>query len=60
MARNRAKRVAKELFKKFKENFSNKDVVLIIKKFDAENKVFWKQRLNAAYLWLEHVTFLDN
>ena len=57
VARNRSKRFAKEIFSRVKQNFVNKDVVLVIKKFENQNLPIWKNKMLGIFLWLEHFGF---
>lgn len=57
VARNKAKRIAKELFKlNIKQNhlnMSNKDLILVIKHFYLKEQLStWKEKLLGVYRWL--------
>jgi len=54
--RNRSKRFAKEIFRNVKQNFINKDVVVVIKQFDNQSLSRWKKKLQELFLWLEEQT----
>ncbi len=55
VARNRSRRISKELFRRYQHQFVTKDIVLVIKKIEtAHNLQVWKKKLIEVYSWLEH------
>ncbi len=61
VARNKSKRIAKELFRTFKSKIVNKpqmvnkDLVLVIKKFESKEKLdIWKKKLLGIYRWVDY------
>jgi len=53
--RNKAKRLARGIFKENQDSFINKDVVLMIKKIEtASNLSVWKEKMRRVFGWLEH------
>lgn len=53
VARNKSKRIAREIFKDYRYKLVKKDVVLVIKKFEtAHNLDIWKKKLIGVYSWL--------
>jgi len=55
VARNKFRRISKELFKSFQLKFITKDIVLVIKKTETtQNLHVWKKKLIEVYSWLDH------
>lgn len=61
VARNKSKRIAKELFRSFKSQIVNKpqmvnkDIVLVIKKFESKEHLdIWKEKLLGIYRWVDY------
>ena len=52
--RNQSKRFAKEMFRNIRQKFINKDIVLVVKKYEKPSSAKWKKKLQEIYLWLEH------
>lgn len=50
--RNKLKRIAKGVFLKIKQDFVNKDIILVIKKSNVCGAEEWKTRLLVAFRWL--------
>jgi ribonuclease P protein component len=50
--RNKVKRIAKGVFLKIKQDFINKDIILVVKKINICGAQEWKTRLLAAFQWL--------
>lgn len=56
VARNKAKRIAREVLKKYKFVFSSKDLILVIKQFTVEvaYSCKWRKKLIGVCSWVEH------
>lgn len=55
VARNRAKRLSKEIFNRYRLSFVGKDIILVIKRFELKiNLPTWKSKLEGAYSCLSH------
>lgn len=50
--RNKVKRIAKAVFLKIKQDFINKDIILVVKKINICGVQEWKTRLAAAFQWI--------
>lgn len=55
VTRNLSKRISKELFKKYKDLFINKDLILVVKNNGVITEPnIWKEKLENLYTWLNH------
>lgn len=55
VCRNKAKRLSREIFKQYRASFSKKDLILVIKKFEAKQNIYtWRKKLIEVYSWLDH------